>query len=104
MAEDPSAFEPFYSLKYFLDTTNFIQFVIANFWQAVNKPFATLLIAQLFRKIKSVLSWKLNQNCSVGFLWCGKYSNYKDQTSHIQGVLKSQTLNFSCYTVPIHDI
>ena len=48
LAEDPSAFELFYVLNYFLDFTNFIQFVIADLSQAFNKPFASLTMSKKF--------------------------------------------------------
>jgi hypothetical protein len=41
LAEDSLAFVPLYTLKYFHDFTDFNQIFIANFPQAINKPFAT---------------------------------------------------------------
>jgi hypothetical protein len=41
LAEDSWAFVLLHTLKYFHDFTDFNQFVIANFSQAINKPFAT---------------------------------------------------------------
>ena len=54
MADNPSAFGLFYTLKYFLDFTNFIRFDIANFSQAINKPFATLASSKVNTTLCSV--------------------------------------------------
>jgi hypothetical protein len=45
LAEDSLDFVLLYTLRYFHDFTNFNRFVIANFSQAINKPFATLQAA-----------------------------------------------------------